>query len=303
MSQEVDAESREKQRSQRAAPLVEPTVIGGAGVGVSACVPIQGEQSVTHMPGERRYPLRLDRAELCQRWTTVQAELLDEVVRQGAYLVPAAMDRNACELWGHAEQESFTKVLSEVLACADHASVRAAQRHLFRLRELLGDAASLFGEGSRSWFKRRGARARLDEIAGELEELKPLLSTAHASLQNVRETHLELSRDMCGLHLTVKALVLLAEVLLEQVALELQSAVLARGTSLAMTEQQLHQQRLTNAQAGTDLERLAHALHDALWVQWPLWQSTVAALPAGELSETQRYLVRDCVQTFLHRIH
>jgi hypothetical protein len=289
-------------------PTIRPTVIGtsSAATPFALAEPVPSPHrtvDVSRIPGTRREVLQLDWNELRAAWPDASQELLNEVMSQGALVFPEALDRSYCEQWGQSEQQEFSRALNDALACAGHSSVRGAQRHLSRLRELLNEVVELFDESGLGWFRKRNLRARLDELMGELAELKPLLLKEYEVLQGVRRSHDEVMARMFRLHRVLQAQVLLADRLLERVAPAVRPVLLNREGSLAQTVNLLQQQCLLNEQSSRDLDRLSSTVHHAVWVQWPMWNATVAALPAGDLSDTQRYLLKDGVQSFLHHIH
>jgi len=258
--------------------------------------------SVSHLPGTRRQALSLPRHELVQLFPGAEPAVLDELLVQLSHHVPDVMDALACERLGRAQQQAYAALLDRTLALTDHAAVRTAQRHLTRLREILSEVAEQFDARAWGWLKRRSARARLLGARDEINDIKQLLVQAHAALDEVRQGLGTTQAEMATLRLQVMAQVLLVDVLGPRVKPASQPALLDRGLSLGQTANQIQQQSLLTQQASQSVSALAGQLHDAVWVQLPAWLSCVSALPDGEISDTQRYLIHDSVQSFLQHI-
>jgi hypothetical protein len=272
-----------------------PTAIKLAGTSVAT-------PSASHLPGTRRQALSLPRHELAQRFTGAEPAVLDELLVQLSHHVPEVTDTLACERLGRAQQQAYAALLDRTLALSDHAEVRNAQRHLVRLREILADVAEQFDARGWGWLRRKSARAKLHGARDEIQNLKHLLLQAHTALDEVRQGLAQAESEMSPLRVQVMAQVLLVEVLTPHLKPEHQPALLARGLSLGQTASQIQQQSLLTQQTSQGISTLAAHLHDAVWVQLPAWLSTVAALPEGDISDTQRYLIQNSAQSFLQHL-
>jgi len=269
---------------------------------VKMAEPAAQAPSVSHLPGTRRQALSLPRHELAQLFPGAEQAVLDELLVQLSHHVPDVMDTLACERLGRAQQQAYATLLDRTLALSDHAEVRNAQRHLARLREILTEVAEQFDARGWGWLRRKSARAKLHGARDEIQNLKHLLLQAHAALDEVRKGLAQAESEMALLRVQVMAQVLLVEALTPHLKPECQPALLARGLSVGQTASQIQQQSLLTEQTSQGITALAAHLHDAVWVQLPAWLSTVAALPEGDISDTQRYLIQDSAQSFLQHL-
>jgi len=269
---------------------------------VKMAEPAAQAPSVSHLPGTRRQALSLPRHELAQLFPGAEQAVLDELLVQLSHHVPDVMDTLACERLGRAQQQAYATLLDRTLALSDHAEVRNAQRHLARLREILTEVAEQFDARGWGWLRRKSARAKLHGARDEIQNLKHLLLQAHAALDEVRKGLAQAESEMALLRVQVMAQVLLVEALTPHLKPERQPALLARGLSVGQTASQIQQQSLLTEQTSQGITALAAHLHDAVWVQLPAWLSTVAALPEGDISDTQRYLIQGSAQSFLQHL-
>lgn len=280
------------------APFPVPALVAVQATATPAAPP-----AVSRVPGTRRAPLDVPRAELEVLFTGTDPAVIDELLVQMSHVVPDTMDTLDCEQLGRAQQQAYAAWLDRALAASGHASLRGAQRHLARLREILGSVSDQFDVRSWGWLRRKSARSVLANAQRELQDLKTLLVQAHDELGAVRQSLGDVMDGLAGLRREVLALVLLVELLEPRLGEAARPVLLDRGVSIAKTGAQIHQQAQLTRQTEEDVAELARTLHDAVWVQLPAWLSTVAALPEGEWSDTQRYLVHDSVQNFLLHLH
>ncbi|MEY4765506.1 MAG: hypothetical protein RI907_2179 [Pseudomonadota bacterium] len=284
-----------------ASPLPAPTVIGGGGVApVAPTAPTA--PAVSALPGAARVPLSVDLQALAERFPQAEPLVLQALQRELARHLPDTMDTLACERLGRDVQQQWATLLDRCLALMAHPTVRTGQRHLTHLRELLNGTLDQAEGRGWQWLRRGGAQKRLQQVLEEAQELKGLLQRAHEELLTVRQGLDQLHIEMADLHVQAMATVLAADVLATKVGAAAQPALLARGLSLSQTAQQIHHQSSTAELTVTDFKTLCHTLHDAVWVQWPGWQATMAAMPDGEWTATQRYLLRDQTERFLQQL-
>lgn len=284
---------------EAAATLPGPTVMAVTRQPEVRAVP----EKVSSLPGTARAPLSMSGTELKARFPQADDAVMDALQRELVRHMPDSMDALACEQVGLTQQQAWALLLDRTLAVTAHPSVRTGQRHVVRLRELLGEVLAQFQERGWGWLRLGAASKRVKQAQLEAQELKLLLARTHDELTTVRQTLQGVLDEMHLMHIEVMATVLLLDLLGPKVSASAQHSLLERGLSLTKTSHQVLQQTHHSQQVAADLSLLSRTLHDAVWVQLPAWQATLAALPEGDWSDTQRYVVRDQTESFLHLLN
>ncbi|HET8685796.1 MAG TPA: hypothetical protein VFM18_03930 [Methanosarcina sp.] len=289
--------------------MYKPTVIGNTEsvkqkvtpTVFSSGIPEKGpkiEFKVSTMAGVQRKFLEFKESELKQKYPSMEDVMICKLKERLLCFVPECITLDVCNSIGKKEQESFTAIVSCVLAFIRSPELKNGQRHIERLKEVLSSSVnSLNDRGIFSW---KSDKKNMESLLVEINQIEKLLKTFTPTLESTIDKISKYDSKLAGLIQDLMVEVMVVDVLKDHVKDEFSDVIIARGISISTSLSQMKDQHSLHKNHIDSLKELLFIINETLYNQIP--SLVQCMMETEDITETQRYVLSEKMKTFIQHL-